>query len=157
MKSSRKRSATSGNNNNWLWRNMYSVAEEDEEHEDLADFGLSSGLLNDALLEDHNHMNHADVDELINNPMAASIKQSPQRRCNNNNNSTYQQQQRHDDDFEEHGAFVLLRRLKLLPKNEGYAYVSDLDAFFTSLYTYYYHRGLGSIIGKGIVEIISLF
>ena len=57
----------------------------------------------------------------------------------------------------EHGAFVLLRRLKLLPKNEGYAYVSDLDAFFTSLYTYYYHRGLGSIIGKGIVEIVSLF
>jgi len=154
MKNSKKRSASSGNNNNWLWRNMYSVAEEDEEHEDLADFGLSSGLLNDALLEDH--MNHADVDELINNPMAASIKQSPQRRCNNNN-STYQQKQRHDDDFEEHGAFVLLRRLKLLPKNEGYAYVSDLDAFFTSLYTYYYHRGLGSIIGKGIVEIVSLF
>ena len=155
----RKRNNGNNNNNTWLWRNMYSVAEEEEE-EDLADFGLqhlSSGLLNDAVLEeDDNIMHHhdsADVDELINNPMAASISQHQshhhQKQLQSDNNNDFEE--------EEHGAFVLLKRLKLLPKNDGYAYVSDLDAFFTSLYTYYYMRGLGSIIGKGIVELISLF
>lgn len=172
-----KRDVSAGSGGQWLWRNMYTVAEEDDESDDnLADFGLhhlSSGLLNDAVLEDDddngddNDGNYTDVDELINNPMAASIAAQSPRRNNNNNNNTRsnnnnnksQQQINHDDNniIEEHGAFVLLKRLKLLPKNEGYAYVSDLDAFFSSLYTYYYMRGLGSIIGKGIVEIISLF
>ncbi|KAL7551529.1 hypothetical protein ACHAWF_014715 [Thalassiosira exigua] len=53
-------------------------------------------------------------------------------------------------------AFVLLKRLRVLPRNDGIAYVSDLDAFFSSLYEYYYLRGFGSVVGKGVVELASL-
>lgn len=159
---SRKRGAAS---NSWLWRNMYSVAE--EEDEDLADFGLQhlespTGGGHDHGLHDGDGGYHAPllendhaVDELINNPLAAS--RSEQQLHRQRQSQQRKSRQRDDDDIEENGAYVLLQRLKLLPKNDGYAYVSDLDAFFSSLYNYYYMRGLGSIIGKGVVEIISLF
>jgi len=155
-----------GGGNKWLWRNMYSVAEEEEE-EDLADFGLQH-LASDGR-DDHHHQqqqqlhddggydapllenDHAvDVDELIRNPMAASHQlQQPHHHITDDHTNNHGE--------ENFGAFVLLKRLRLLPKNDGYAYVSDLDAFFSSLYNYYYMRGLGSIIGKGIVELVSLF
>jgi autophagy-related protein 9 len=133
--------------NNWQWGNMYSVAEEEEEEDAaLRDFGLqldahqqhssSEGGYHAPLLEiDHHHHDHHNT----------------LRHGDNNDNEGSGND---DDGF---GAFVLLKRLKLMPKNDGYAYVSDLDAFFSSLYNYYYMRGLGSIIGKHIVELVSLF
>ena len=42
------------------------------------------------------------------------------------------------------------------PKRER-GTVANLDLFFTSLYNYYYHRGIVPIVGKGIVELTSLF
>ncbi|KAL7527999.1 hypothetical protein ACHAXR_005866, partial [Thalassiosira sp. AJA248-18] len=154
-----------GGGNNWLWRNMYSVAEEEEE--DLADFGLQHLATDDNVnnhQQHHHHQIHDEggyhapllenshsVDDLIRNPMGES-QQHPHNTINPRNNTN-----NNSSEEENFGTFVLLKRLKLLPKNDGYAYVSDLDAFFSSLYNYYYLRGLGSIIGKGIVEIVSLF
>jgi len=141
---------------------MYSVAEEEEEN--LADFGLHHLESDDTPNHHHHHQLHHDeqggyeaplleeddhtVDDLICNPMGVSQEQPHNREHQSNN------QNREEETF---GTFVLLRRLKILPKNDGYAYVSDLDAFFSSLYNYYYMRGSGSIIGKGIVELVSLF
>jgi len=51
--------------------------------------------------------------------------------------------------------FVLLETFRV--KKDGWGAVANLDLFFASLYNYYYHRGLVPIIGKGIVELISLF
>lgn len=62
-----------------------------------------------------------------------------------------QQQQQHEEEQE----FILLRPFKLLQR-DGWGAVSNLDLFFTSLYNYYYHRGLAPILGKGVVEISSL-
>lgn len=53
--------------------------------------------------------------------------------------------------------FVLLDRFRLAPNRDGWGTVANLDLFFTSLYSYYYHRGLIPIIGKGVVELVSLF
>jgi len=55
------------------------------------------------------------------------------------------------------GDFIFLEQFRLQPKRDGWGAVSNLDLFFTSLYNYYYHRGLTPIIGKGIVELVSLF
>jgi hypothetical protein len=62
------------------------------------------------------------------------------------------QQQQHDAP-----KFVLLDRFRLAPNRDGWGQVANLDLFFTSLYSYFYHRGLVPIIGKGLVELISLF
>ena len=86
----------------------------------------------------------AAVDDLIRNPMGLSSSRGA---------AGEGPPPAHEKD----GAFVLLQRLRILPKNDGYAYVSDLDAFFSSLYNYYYMRGLGAIVGKGLVELVSLF
>lgn len=51
--------------------------------------------------------------------------------------------------------FVLLETFGV--RKDGWGTVANLDLFFTSLYNYYYHRGLVPIIGKGVVELISLF
>lgn len=51
--------------------------------------------------------------------------------------------------------FVLLETFRV--KKDGWGAVPNLDLFFASLYNYYYHRGIVPIIGKGIVELISLF
>ena len=51
--------------------------------------------------------------------------------------------------------FVLLETFGV--RKDGSGTVANLDLFFTSLYNYYYHRGLVPIIGKGVVELISLF
>ena len=118
--------------------------------------------------------NSQSVDDLICNPMAEtqyeydelhnhsnSRRQTHSSSRDNNNQHQHQHPYNHqhsqEQEEEAFGTFVLLKRLKLLPKNDGYAYVSDLDAFFSSLYNYYYNRGFGSIVGKGIVELISLF
>eukprot|EP01083_Nonionella_stella_P071289 191392_1 len=53
--------------------------------------------------------------------------------------------------------FVFLDQFRLLPKRDGWGAVANLDLFLTSLYHYYYHRGIVPIIGKGVVELISLF
>lgn len=52
--------------------------------------------------------------------------------------------------------FVLLRPFRLAPPSDGWGAVANLDLFFTSLYSYYYNRGLLPIIGKGLVELVSL-
>lgn len=53
--------------------------------------------------------------------------------------------------------FIILNSFRLRPRREGWGMVANLDLFFTSLYNYYYHRGLLPIIGKGFVELITLF
>ena len=159
-----------GGNNNWLWRDMHSVQEEDEEEEDLADFGLQHLVSDEHYNRHHSQQQHYyrhdngyhdpllendhTVDDMIRNPMEESVissSQSRQQQAHNTDNEN------NDNIDEASGAFILLKRLKLLPKNDGYAYVSDLDAFFSSLYNYYFMRGLGAVVGKGVVEIISLF
>ncbi|KAL3811702.1 hypothetical protein ACHAXA_004068 [Cyclostephanos tholiformis] len=167
-----------GDGNTWLQQHdMYTVMEghDDEEDEDLADFGLKhlegrrfrddDGTYHEPLLRGggDDHADDVDVDELMSNPMAASTMTSmPSSSSRRKPPPRPREHIDVDDDHcdaadETFGAFVLLRRLRILPKNDGYAYVSDLDAFFSSLYNYYYMRGLGSIIGKGFVEIASLF
>lgn len=151
--------------NAWPRHDVYSVAEghdgEEDEDEDLADFGLQQFRDGDGYREpllggdDDDHAD-VDVDELMNNPMAESRSSSSRRRPPRRRGSGADVD-RDDCADETFGTFVLLRRLRILPKNDGYAYVSDLDAFFSSLYNYYYMRGLGSIVGKGFVEIASLF
>ena len=175
-------------NDAWPRHDVYPVAEghdqEDEDDEDLADFGLKhlerrqfqrrhdddyddddggegylEPLLGGGFGDDH--ADDVDVDEIMNNPMAASSSApSSRRRPPRPRGSPADADDDvvlDDTDDGTFGTFVLLRRLRILPKNDGYAYVSDLDAFFSSLYNYYYMRGLGSIIGKGFVEIVSLF
>lgn len=155
---------------------LYSVDEhhddDDDASEDLADFGFAPDHRGfcEPLLAGGGGEEHVDVDELMNNPMAESTSIfAPSRKrklprhtrsdvSDNNNNMIDDFNIIYNDDNVDKGfGFVLLRRLRLLPKHDGYAYVSDLDAFFTALYNYYYNRGLGSIIGKGAVEILSLF
>ena len=138
---------------NWQWGDVYSVAEEEEE--DLRDFGLQFDANNNEqqrgggyhapLLENDHHIE----------PHSLSQQLPPQR--SEYSSSSVEQEDLTGDNNDGFDAFVLLKRLKFLPKNDGYAYVSDLDAFFSSLYNYYYMRGLGSIIGKHIVELVSLF
>ncbi|KAK1736776.1 autophagy-related protein 9 [Skeletonema marinoi] len=150
--------------NNWQWGNMYSVAEEEEEEDAaLRDFGLqldahqqeqqlNHGGYHAPLLENDHHHNPLSLSQQF------QLHGSEYSSSNNNhgdlNGDSNDNEGSGNDGF---GAFVLLKRLKLLPKNDGYAYVSDLDAFFSSLYNYYYMRGLGSIIGKHVVELVSLF
>ena len=129
------------------------------QHDDLGEFGL--GHLMEDMLPQHEH-DEQDVEQLMRNPMAASVAMRGAEGTMSShhhpdaapgvNRPLHAEEGGFGDD-----AFVLLRRLRLLPKNDGYAYVSDLDAFFSSLYNYYYHRGLGSVVGKGVVEIASLF
>ena len=65
--------------------------------------------------------------------------------------ATRQQQTRGDNDF------IFLPSFRFRPENEGWASVSNLDVFFQSLYSYFYHRGLVPIICKGVVELVTLF
>jgi hypothetical protein len=54
--------------------------------------------------------------------------------------------------------FVLLPRLRRPQANaEGWGAAANLDLYFSSLYSYYYHRGLTPLVCKGIVEVFSLF
>ena len=62
-----------------------------------------------------------------------------------------QHQTRGDNDF------IFLPNFRFRPENDGWASVSNLDVFFQSLYSYYYHRGLVPIICKGVVELVTLF
>ena len=144
---------------------MYSVAEEEEEEDAaLRDFGLQldahhqpssseeqgggqqqlHGGYHAPLLENDYHHNPLSLSQQFQSDFNVDGNYPDNEGSGGNDNEGF-------------GAFVLLKRLKLLPKNDGYAYVSDLDAFFSSLYNYYYMRGLGSIIGKHIVELVSLF
>jgi autophagy-related protein 9 len=41
-------------------------------------------------------------------------------------------------------------------QNDSWGAVANLDTFFTCLYNYYYHRGLASIVGRGVVDLTSL-
>ena len=58
---------------------------------------------------------------------------------------------------EEGGAFVLLRNFRLRARDDGWGAVANLDLFFNSIYSYYYHGGLAPIVGSGVVELVSLF
>lgn len=124
MKLKRERRGDRGVNN-WLWRDMYSVAEEEEEEGDdedfLADFGLHHlTSKDDGPRQCHNHddayhtplletNDHCAVDDMIRNPMEESTSSRWRSHPSHNN---------HDNENidEASGAFVLLRRLKVLPK-----------------------------------------
>lgn len=62
----------------------------------------------------------------------------------------------HDNSQQNKTDFVFLPQLRWRPRNEGWGAVSNLDLYFQSLYSYFYHRGLVPIIGKGIVELLTL-
>lgn len=53
--------------------------------------------------------------------------------------------------------FVFLDRFRLRPTADGWGAVANLDLFFSSLYNYYYKRGLVPILGSGVVELVTLF
>ena len=54
------------------------------------------------------------------------------------------------------GDFVFLPNLRWRPNAEGWGAVANLDMYFSSLYSYFYHRGLRRIVAKGVVEMITL-
>mmetsp|Transcript_15761 Transcript_15761/g.23199 ORF Transcript_15761/g.23199 Transcript_15761/m.23199 type:complete len:924 (-) Transcript_15761:113-2884(-) len=55
-------------------------------------------------------------------------------------------------------SFMFLQQFRLpRSQQDGWGAVSNLDLFFSSLYSYYYHRGLMPILGTGIANLISLF
>jgi autophagy-related protein 9 len=166
--------------------NMFTVAEDNEEDDDatsatLADFGLHqladddqyhhrsshrpqhhmNGGYNAPLLQ--NEFGFEDDDTTIHHHHQSQQRQQYQYSHHDhmgtsiNTNNTNEQHNDNNNTDNGNIGFIILKRLKLLPKNEGWALVSDLDLFFSSLYNYYYMRGLGSIIGKGVVELISLF
>ncbi|KAL7467130.1 hypothetical protein ACHAXS_007392 [Conticribra weissflogii] len=159
----------------WQWNNMFAVAEEDEEETEeenaLADFGLhqlgppvnASATVSSI----KNVRNAVGNDGGYHAPLLLNDYQQDISSSSNilNESQTRQKQQRHffmnensiKEEKNNNIGYVLLQKLHLLPKNEGWAAVSDLDVFFTSLYNYYYHRGIGSILGQGIVELVSLF
>lgn len=159
----------------WQWNNMYAVAEEDEEENEeenaLADFGLRHlGPPVNATAttsSSKNGRNSVGDDCGYHAPLLLNDYQQNFSSSSNVLNESRTRQQQHQnfllnensssDDSSNNIGYVLLQKLHLLPKNEGWAAVSDLDVFFTSLYNYYYHRGIGSILGQGIVELVSLF
>ena len=53
--------------------------------------------------------------------------------------------------------FILLNKFNLRPSKDGWGAVANLDTFFTSIYNYYYHKGLVLLLAKEILEIVSLF
>ena len=53
-------------------------------------------------------------------------------------------------------AFVVLPRFRLRPQAEGWGAVSNLDLYFSSLYSYFYNRGMVRIVGQGLVQLITL-
>eukprot|EP00586_Coscinodiscus_wailesii_P021777 CAMPEP_0172520516 /NCGR_PEP_ID=MMETSP1066-20121228/292051_1 /TAXON_ID=671091 /ORGANISM="Coscinodiscus wailesii, Strain CCMP2513" /LENGTH=1056 /DNA_ID=CAMNT_0013303295 /DNA_START=550 /DNA_END=3720 /DNA_ORIENTATION=+ len=53
--------------------------------------------------------------------------------------------------------FVLLDQFKMGNQGDGWEAVPDLDLFFTNMYHYYYNRGFVSIVGKGVIELVSLW
>lgn len=86
---------------------------------------------------------HAHANEHGSASTSASASSPTQHNTNHNHNHN-----QHDKKY----VFLQTFRVK---KERGT--VANLDLFFTSLYNYYYHRGVVPIIGKGIVELISLF
>jgi autophagy-related protein 9 len=55
----------------------------------------------------------------------------------------------------EHGEndFIFLPQIS---NSQHYGAAANLDVFFASLYSYFYHRGLVPIVGKGVVQLVSL-
>ena len=67
-----------------------------------------------------------------------------------------QQQQQHRQTAR--GDFVVLPRFRRPQANaEGWGAAANLDMYFSSLYSYFYHRGLTPLVCKGIVELVTLF
>jgi len=81
---------------------------------------------------------HLDEDELL--PFATTSDSATQK-------ISHRQVPREEEHF-----FVVEKFQR--PKDWGA--VADLDCFFSSVYNYYYHRGLYHIIGKGVLELLSL-
>lgn len=52
--------------------------------------------------------------------------------------------------------FVFLPRVRMRPKNDGHAFVSNLDVYLQNLYSYFYHRGIIPIVCTGVVELLTL-
>ena len=50
-----------------------------------------------------------------------------------------------------------LRTHRYRSNTDGWGAVANLDLYFSSLYTYYYNRGLVPIVGKGVFELTTLF
>lgn len=76
---------------------------------------------------------------------------------NNNINNHHSYSNTNENNNNSSNPYVFLQPFRLLPQRDGWGAVADLDVFFTSLYQYYYHRGLLTLILKGIVELVTLF
>jgi len=69
-----------------------------------------------------------------------------------------QEQQQGQQQQTARGDFVVLPRFRRPQANaEGWGAAANLDLYFSSLYSYFYHRGLTPLVCKGIVELVTLF
>ena len=56
------------------------------------------------------------------------------------------------------GDFVEIPRFRRPQANaEGWGAAANLDLYFTSLYSYFYHRGMVPLVCKGVVSLLTLF
>lgn len=110
-----------------------------------ADFGLRESAFGDYDEFQTNNVNantnSASSAPLLSNNYGMDVSLGDESMTNNNENQDKK--------------FVLLETFRA--KRDGWGAVANLDLFFTSLYNYYYHRGIVPIVGKGLVELISLF
>lgn len=101
----------------------------------------------------HNNNHHAYLDEF------GIPKDDPLLQQNGDYASfeDQQQQQQREQRQQPNGDFIHLPNFRFRPANEGWASVPNLDLYFQSLYSYYYHRGLVPIVSRGVVELVTLF
>jgi hypothetical protein len=112
----------------------------------LHDFGIPVGDDDGHILQQQPHQGQEGLEHSLMIDYA-SLDEQHQHQSRRNNDRTLQQRQ---DDF------VFLPSFRLRPPAEGWGVVSNLDLYFSSLYSYFYHRGLLRIVARGIVELIRL-
>jgi hypothetical protein len=105
-----------------------------------------------AIQEQKQHQYHYDNDNDNNNNSS-----------NNNSNTHYLNdfglQHEENELLEDHQQddFVLLPpHLRNIAQKGDWGAAADLDVYFSSLYSYYYHRGMTVLVGKGVVDLITL-
>jgi len=132
----------------------------------LAEFGLHHSSSSGSIMTMNRNRNtngHHHAPVYNNEGMEASLldcdefNNTNNRGGNNNDESTTTARGGGGGNIQNVKDFILLNQFRLRPKRDGWGMVANLDLYFTSLYNYYYHQGLAPIIGKGIVELITLF
>ena len=68
-----------------------------------------------------------------------------------------QRQQSSGSGPQRRGDFVEIPNFRRPPNAEGWGAAANLDLYFSSLYAYFYHRGLTPLVCKGLVELFTLF